>query len=131
MYAPKDCVDCGAPFQPSNGRSLRCEPCRHKDKLARQKRYRQRHPERLAAMERRRNYGITDEEYDTFVEVQDGRCAICGAETTLHVDHDHQTGRVRGLLCGNCNRGVGCLQDSEFVLESAITYLRASRAVYH
>lgn len=59
---------------------------------------------------RRRNlYGLSWEEYLLLLEGQDGVCAICHqpSDRELHVDHDHLTGRVRGLLCGRCNTGLG------------------------
>jgi hypothetical protein len=84
--------------------------------------------------ERRRftRYGITPEEHADLVERQLGSCAICGADCadsstrSLHIDHDHQTGRVRGLLCSNCNRGLGHLQDAPGILAVAIAYLEAA-----
>ncbi len=56
---------------------------------------------------------------------QNGGCAICGQpqERRLHVDHDHKTGRIRGLLCGSCNRAIGLLKESVASLASAIGYL--------
>jgi len=79
-----------------------------------------------------RTYGLTLEQYDTLVEVQGGRCAICREAPTgrnrnerrLHVDHDHVTGRVRGLLCLMCNRGIGMLRDRADLAQSAADYLR-------
>lgn len=71
-------------------------------------------------------YGITIEEYTEMKSAQKNRCAICGKESdkVLVVDHAHNNGKVRGLLCHKCNKGLGFLDDSEEVLESAITYLR-------
>ena len=91
--------------------------------------------EPMGGMERAliRNYGITLEEYDRLFFLQSGRCAICGGEETstikgvvkrLSVDHCHDTGRIRGLLCNSCNRGIGLLKDSVEVLSSAIEYLK-------
>lgn len=74
-------------------------------------------------------YGMTLGDYKALLEAQGGKCAICGTTnpgkgTRLHVDHDHTSGRVRGLLCNNCNRGIGLLQDSAEVLEHALEYLK-------
>jgi hypothetical protein len=73
-------------------------------------------------------YGITVEEYEVMAKMQDYGCAICGEflDGTLHVDHDHITGKVRGLLCNNCNNGLGRFKDNIEFLENAILYLRAS-----
>ncbi|MCK9154521.1 MAG: endonuclease domain-containing protein [Paludibacteraceae bacterium] len=62
-------------------------------------------------------YGISLEMYNEMLEKQDGKCAVCGKTTTengkcLAVDHDHKTGKIRGLLCNNCNVSVGFLQDN-------------------
>jgi hypothetical protein len=75
---------------------------------------------------RKRKYGITKEEYIVRLESQQGVCAICGLTCTraLAVDHNHLTGKVRGLLCNNCNRGIGHLKDSTLLLEKAIKYLK-------
>lgn len=73
-------------------------------------------------------YGITSDEYDAIYQAQGGKCAICqratGASKKLSVDHDHQTGEVRGLLCTPCNRDVlGHLRDSITALLRAVRYL--------
>lgn len=77
-------------------------------------------------------YGITLEQYNGMVERQGGVCAICGQPPTsatpgrrLHVDHDHKSGVIRGLLCGRCNTGIGSLQESPEILSRAILYLSA------
>lgn len=77
-----------------------------------------------------RVYGLPAEEYDRLLEFQEGRCAICGnkpsGKTRLAVDHDHQTGEVRGLLCAGergCNRALGILHDNLEVVSRARTYL--------
>jgi hypothetical protein len=65
-------------------------------------------------------------------EAQDGKCAICGVAEAyaprkrLAVDHDHRTGAIRGLLCGNCNAGLGQFKDSPELLAAAIRYLEAN-----
>lgn len=72
-------------------------------------------------------YKITADEYDAMLERQGGVCAICKKECTsgnrLAVDHDHSTGRVRGLLCMHCNTLLGSAKDSSNTLSSAIEYL--------
>lgn len=79
--------------------------------------------------------GITEEEYYQMKEAQGGKCAICPSETpwarsnTWHVDHCHETGKVRGLLCANCNRGLGYFRDNTDLLREAIAYLDNSRLV--
>jgi hypothetical protein len=74
----------------------------------------------------KRKFNITKEQYDTMLHEQGGVCAICKGVCTraLAVDHCHTTGKVRGLLCNNCNRGIGHLKDSVEILEAAINYLR-------
>lgn len=76
-----------------------------------------------------KTYGITLHDYETIKRKQKHRCAIClrhEKELTqaLHVDHCHETGKVRGLLCGSCNLGIGKFKDSTALLENAILYLR-------
>lgn len=72
----------------------------------------------------RREYGISLGEYLEMLRGQNGACAVCGDGGKLHVDHDHETGRVRGLLCGSCNRALGLLKDNVDSLKSAIDYLQ-------
>jgi hypothetical protein len=83
------------------------------------------------AKERNRNlalkkqYGLTKESLDLLVLSQGGCCAICGKKSVgrFNIDHDHNTGEVRGLLCGPCNRGIGLLGDSAETLKRAVEYL--------
>jgi hypothetical protein len=77
----------------------------------------------------KKKYGITLEEYDALETQQGGVCAICKQLPSdprgyrLHVDHCHITGDIRGLLCSNCNAGLGRFKDSVERLQSAIEYL--------
>ena len=75
---------------------------------------------------------MTREDYEHLLASQDGRCAICGRKPSpvrrLHVDHEHSSGRIRGLLCAACNPALGLFRDSEELLIKAITYLRADYA---
>lgn len=73
-------------------------------------------------------YGLTPDQYDELLASQEGRCAICRTETPggkggWHVDHDHATGKVRGLLCDNCNNGLGRFADDPIRIQRAIDYL--------
>lgn len=69
-------------------------------------------------------YGMTVEQWDILFESQNGVCGICRAKEILCVDHNHETGKIRGLLCGQCNSGIGMLKDDESILLRAIAYLR-------
>lgn len=70
-------------------------------------------------------HGLTDADYEKMVLDRDGRCDICGATPTrLCVDHCHTTMAIRGLLCTNCNLGLGYFKDSLPALENAHTYLK-------
>jgi len=95
-------------------------------------------PERTMANRRRWNlqklYGITPEQYEEMLSEQGGLCAVCrqpepdahgrtGTQFSLSVDHCHDTGRVRGLLCQKCNRAIGLLGDNVELLRAAIRYL--------
>ena len=90
---------------------------------------------RKKAVDRRyhlmRKYGITPEEYDAQLAKQDGRCGICRRLPTpgisLHVDHDHATGRIRGLLCFRCNNALGDFEDSPVLLTQAAEYVLEDR----
>jgi hypothetical protein len=71
----------------------------------------------------RRRYGITSADYDAMVEAQGGLCALCRERAPEHVDHDHVTGAVRGVLCSCCNQGLGNFRDSVASLRAAVDYL--------
>jgi hypothetical protein len=117
---------------------------RNKEKLRNVARaYRQRNGDKLRANEKERyrknrkkrlesllisKYGITQLEFDGLLQRQGNSCAICGSSDPrgrggFHVDHDHETGEVRGLLCHNCNTGLGKLGDNLESLERAVQYL--------
>ena len=71
----------------------------------------------------RRRYGITQAEADAFFDRQGGLCALCRERPAQHVDHDHLTGKVRGMLCSCCNQGLGNFRDRADVMRAAIAYL--------
>lgn len=140
----------GKQSQNSDGLAAYCKPCDRERKLEsnarvkardpeawRERRrgyvraYRERHPDRVAESERKRNlrlkFGITVEEYNALLEKQGGVCGICEDPPTvkaLAVDHHHDTGVIRGLLCSNCNTALGLMKDDLDRLERAVNYLR-------
>lgn len=92
--------------------------------------WRKRNPEKVRENDRIQNlkgFGLTVSDYDQMLVAQGGVCAICKKQCSsgrrLHVDHDHKTGVVRGLLCGRCNPALGAFDDSPALLAAAITYL--------
>jgi hypothetical protein len=73
----------------------------------------------------KRRYGLTPEQVRAMEESQQGCCAICADKLAqYHVDHCHTTGKVRGLLCINCNRGLGAFRDNIQNMEKALEYLK-------
>lgn len=77
----------------------------------------------------KKHYGLSLAQYNEMYLLQGGKCAICSQpeasfKRKLHVDHNHSTGQVRGLLCTQCNPGIGYFQESIERLEMALTYLK-------
>jgi hypothetical protein len=113
---PMDVCACGSPKKVS---SASCRPCHlrliNEDPDRKAKFYKSRWEGRLkyVSVRHRRTsvYGLGPGDYERMYERQDGCCALCGAaRAVLSVDHDHETGRVRGLLCNRCNLFVGQLE---------------------
>lgn len=119
-----------------DGKGYRCIKC---DRLARKK-YREDNYERFLELHRNQDllvkYGLSLEDYENIRRVQDDCCKICGKHVSknngpvakngsqrLCVDHCHSTGKVRGLLCNNCNRALGLLKDDKEILKKMIEYL--------
>lgn len=123
----KICEDCQItyPVRQTGNLPTVCDSC-----------FTERHRQRQRADRRRKGlwekYKITLQDYQKLYDEQKGVCAICGKKTngrgkennSLAVDHNHQTGKIRGLLCSNCNTGIGNLRDDIRLLEKAITYLK-------
>ena len=121
-------------YQNTQGAHKRCRTCR----LLIQQRWRDNNPQRIKghrdankiASRLRylwRVYGLTSDRYTQMLDEQDGRCAVCKyifAEGKVSVDHDHETGRVRGLLCVKCNASIGMAGESPERLENLAEYLR-------
>lgn len=107
-----------------------------KDFLANhQREYRKKYPDRMKACDLKKKFGLSLDVYYEMLESQNHVCAICkrpenavdyrtGLPRALAVDHCHETNKVRGLLCTQCNRGLGKFNDNVEYLQSAITYLK-------
>jgi hypothetical protein len=106
------------------------------NKASSQREWRKNNPERVKDYDLQRMYGISYDEYHDLLEQQNGKCSICkneehvlqkGKPRMLAVDHCHDSGKVRGLLCTNCNKGLGHFKDNIELLEKAIYYLKNSK----
>ena len=130
----KVCTRCGVRKERSeyhkdssrnDGITAYCKEC----KLKINNNWRNNNPEKMKQSQRRTKrkltYGILPEEYDRLLIEQNNKCAICkndiGHEAA--VDHNHETKKIRGLLCRNCNVGIGFLQDQPSILRAAAEYL--------
>lgn len=154
----KICVKCGVEWPLSNfykvsavksGLDSSCKPCTRAKKLA----WRTANFDRIAAQSRARydrdkalilargkeqrmarKYGISATDYERMSAEQGGVCAICQRlnngrwDSGLYVDHDHATGRVRGLLCFSCNTALGGFRDSADLMRAGVDYLMKGRA---
>lgn len=136
----KTCKTCGeakdteqfyAHKNTSDGLRTDCKACHSIKcrKWSEQNPERDQYNRRSAALKRK--YGIDLEEYTAILIKQDYCCGICGLKDsgtiqhdTLALDHCHETGKVRGILCDKCNRGIGLLQDSPELLKKAIEWLK-------
>lgn len=120
----KTCKKCGhekpldefaAQADCAGGRRPECKKCRTRNREVERKRH------------LKRTYGLSLEDYAVILVAQQGGCAICGdlpaRGTVLHVDHDHSTGRIRGLLCQPCNTMLGGARDSVDILLRGRAYL--------
>jgi hypothetical protein len=123
MYKIKQCESCGNEYEPTAACSRYCsEPCRKKG---------------YASKYYQRTYGLTIGEVEALLKKSNNKCYICQSEgfsmkechrSVLVVDHNHKTGAIRGMLCHNCNRALGLLQDSEEILEKALKYIQQEGA---
>lgn len=94
----------------------------------RERAYRVAHPEIKRASKLRRKYGLSPEDYQQLFDSQEGGCALCHRLVKLCVDHDHETGRVRGLLCNECNFAIGVYErhqrPARLIITPYETYLK-------
>jgi hypothetical protein len=126
-FKPKACKECGLVFTPKAPSEHYCsDSCKDAG---------------ISNAYLKRTYGITLPEYKQIWIAQEGKCAICKTvgfkmniskagynNVTLSLDHCHATGKVRGLLCHNCNRALGLLQDNVEYFQTAINYLNGKGA---
>lgn len=120
----KSCKGCGSVTRKVTAPGPRCATCHRERKKA----------TRQAAHGRwiLKTYGITSEQYEALYAAQGGSCFICqrakGISKKLAVDHDHQSGFVRGLLCTTCNKILGHLRDDDYAAARIVSYLVAPPA---
>lgn len=103
------------------------ERIRERDRI-----YRKRYPDRVRRMNLKKTYDMTPEQYASMLSEQNNKCFLCDfshrtngkREEQLHIDHCHVTGKIRGLLCTQCNKGLGCFKDRIDVLQKAVQYLQ-------
>jgi Recombination endonuclease VII len=122
---------CGVPYR-------ECLPCRSTAQKAwiaanperwkaAKKKWADEHKDRIPAYSRRyllkKQYGLTPSQAAEIFEDSDGLCAICYSVPAVHIDHDHQTGVIRGALCNPCNQGLGYFKDDPERLRLAADYL--------
>lgn len=106
-----DCHGCGIMYLPNSSYQKCCRICI---------------PNKLAG-DRWQKYRITQPQYDALLEDQGGVCAICLIRPVKCIDHDHVTGKVRGLLCLACNHAIGVFLDDPLVIRRAAAYVESAR----
>lgn len=146
------CKTCRRNYGTPYARKRRSNPILKARELETSKRWRMKNPEKYKESTKRSNskktkedqkssfiksvYGITLDEYNTMLEMQNGVCAICSNKEVaksrytgtrrLSIDHDHKTGKIRGLLCSKCNFGISAFHDDIEKMFSAIIYLQTN-----
>lgn len=130
----RECRGCGVGFQPRKAgrQQLYCSaPCRVRttssqafkklleDPVGHEERKRY-----LRIKHFEKSYGISLETRDAMILERGSHCDICGAVADLHIDHDHETDQIRGMLCFNCNVALGYMKDDPSRLQNAIEYLK-------
>jgi Autographiviridae endonuclease VII len=125
-YYRADCKACNA----ADARKRREDPVVDAKQKAALKQWRKNNPEKVKAQRRKQNYGVTQKQFDALILSQQNACAICRVGFSQskincpHVDHNHSTGEVRGLLCHNCNALLGHSKEDQTRLSAAIEYLQ-------
>lgn len=113
------CKRCGkeGDYYPSN--KAACKACLYQAQLN----WKRSHRNQNRSYKLRARYGIDLDQYERLVVQQDSRCAICLGYASLVVDHDHKTGKIRGLLCRTCNQGLGLFKEDAQALRNAASYM--------
>jgi hypothetical protein len=125
------CKECSARSHKKSRNKISSDPERLEKRRAYQKKWRKDNPDKMRLHHRRvllkRKYGLTIEEYETILASQGGGCAICNKKPNClrshPVDHDHDTKRVRGILCINCNIAVGNIYNNPKIATKMAEYL--------
>ncbi len=117
----KSLVDFPRHKNASQGHAAYCKPCHNARGQASRER-----AGGSQAYHLKRRYGITKQQYDDMLAAQGGLCLLCRERPGQHVDHDHLTKAVRGVLCSCCNQGLGNFRDDPRTLRRAIDYLEQS-----
>jgi len=100
---------------------------RQEEMRERHRKYRKENPERVKDIKLRSIYGLSLKDFQRLADKQNQCCAICQRKVALCVDHNHNTGQIRGLLCTRCNRLLGMVHDSITELQAVIRYLQTKR----
>lgn len=123
-----DCKDCVALYSRTY-RDINSDTIKTKKKL-----YHKEKPEITRRSYLKRTYGISLETYNEMLLAQNNKCGICKSSYIgnkqhkhFHVDHCHKTGKIRGLLCGQCNSAIGQFKDNITILENAIKYIKENQ----
>lgn len=127
LVLPLDAFNKNRSFK--DGLANQCRDCLTESR----RKYREAHPELHQARHVKNRYGIALETYEAMVVATDGKCPVCGEVpgppwNKFDVDHDHETGRVRGLLCRGCNLALGGARDNPAILRALADYLEAHHA---
>jgi len=108
--------------------------CNHREKRnAYIREYRHTHKEKIKNYNLKSNHGLSITEFDNLLLAQDNKCLICGQPLDLlnpkliHIDHNHLTGKVRGILCNKCNMAIGLLRDNPEYIRNALEYLERDK----
>jgi hypothetical protein len=126
----KICEICGEEYKTKGHYSRFCKKCYKERRTQKNNEYYQSNEELVISRSRinklKRVYNLTKEGYEELLAIQNGKCAICEKQLSkknLDIDHDHVTGKVRGLLCNQCNQGIALLQENPQLLQKAANYL--------